>query len=72
MNEDRIPLPSDDEKIDVELIGHDGNAFVILERVSQALKRNGQQELADQYLKDATTGSYYNLLDVTMNYVNVI
>ncbi len=58
--------------IQVELIGEDGNAYCILGRVSKALKRGGYPELAAEYLKKATESDYDNLLNVTMEYVEVV
>jgi hypothetical protein len=56
----------------VKLIGHDGNAFSIMGRVKQALKRAGaDKEYIDEYLKKATSGDYDNLLVVSMEYVDV-
>lgn len=58
--------------IDVELVGHDGNAFAIMGKVSKVLRRAGvSQEEIKQYTDEATSGDYDNLLRVTMNWVNV-
>jgi len=39
----------------VKLVGEDGNAFFIMGRVKQALKRAGaDKEYFDQYLRQAT------------------
>jgi hypothetical protein len=59
--------------IEVELIGRDGNAFMILGTVIKQTKRNKvSQEVIDQYKKEATSGDYDNLLRVTMEYVEVL
>jgi hypothetical protein len=56
----------------VKLIGLDGNAFSILGRVKQALRRAGaDKEYIDQYLSEATSGDYDHLLAVSMGYVEV-
>jgi len=55
----------------VNLIGGDGNGFAILGVVRRALQRAGYYDLADQYMKEATSGDYDNLLRMTMDYVNV-
>ncbi len=55
----------------VKLVGEDGNAFSILGRVRKALKRAGLHEEAEQYMKEATSGDYDTLLQVTMKYVEV-
>ena len=56
----------------VKLIGQDGNAFLILGKVKQALKSAGaDKEYFDQYMSEATSGDYDHLLAVSMEYVNV-
>jgi len=56
----------------VKLTGEDGNAFSIMGRIKQALKRAGAgREYIDKYLKEATSGDYNNLLIVSMKYVDV-
>ena len=56
----------------VELSGEDGNAFTILGRIGEALKRNGipQKEREDFY-NEATSGDYDHLLQTCMKWVNV-
>ncbi len=53
----------------VKLVGEDGNCFAILARVKRALIKAGHKELAEQYIKEATSGDYNHLLAVTMEYV---
>lgn len=48
----------------------DGNAFSVMGAVSKAIKSTGNKELADQYIKEATSGDYDNLLRVSMKYVD--
>jgi hypothetical protein len=55
----------------VRLIGEDGNAFNILGKVRKALTKAGYKDLAEQYIEEATSGDYNNLLAVTMEYVEV-
>lgn len=58
--------------IEVTLIGEDGNAFYILGKVCQALRRGGYgKDFIDAYLAEAKSGDYYHLLAVTMNVVVV-
>jgi len=57
--------------VEVKLLGEDGNAFFILGQVRRALVRAGHRDLAEQYIKEATSGDYDHLLRVTMKYVNV-
>ena len=61
-----------DSKPTVQLIGEDANAFSVLGKVSKALRKNGaDKEYIDKYKKEAMSGSYDNLLRVTMEYVEV-
>lgn len=58
--------------VNVELVGHDGNAFVIMGKVRKALRRaDVSQEEIEQYTEEATSGDYDNLLQVTTKWVNV-
>ena len=58
--------------ISVKLVGEDGNAFSILGRVRAALKVAGATpEELDEYVRQATSGDYYELLAVTGRWVNV-
>ena len=58
--------------IKVKLIGTDGNAFAILGRVKDALRRGGQsKEFIDAFLKEATSGDYDHLLCACMEVVDV-
>ena len=56
----------------VKLVGEDGNAFSIMGRVKQSLRRAGaDKEYIDKYLKDAISADYDHLLAVSMEYVEV-
>jgi hypothetical protein len=58
--------------ITVELVGHDGNAFAIMGRVSHALKEAGAgKEEIDQYMNESMSEDYDNLLRVAMEWVDV-
>jgi hypothetical protein len=58
--------------IEVELVGHDGNAFAIMGTVSKALRRAGvsEEEIA-QYLKESRSGDYDHLIQTALNWVEV-
>ena len=50
----------------------DGNAFGIMGQVSGALRDAGvPKEERDQYIAEATSDDYDNLLRVSMNWVNI-
>jgi hypothetical protein len=58
--------------VTVELVGQDGNAFMILGKVTRAMKKAGvPQETIDAYKAEATSGDYDHLLQTTMDYVEV-
>lgn len=58
--------------VEVELVGHDGNAFSIIGRVAQALRREVSVEASDEYAKAAMDcGSYDKLIAYTMATVHV-
>ncbi len=59
-------------EIEVALIGHDGNAFAVMGAVKNALGKAGHRDQVDQYLKEAMSGNYDNLLAVTMRWVSVV
>ena len=55
----------------VKLVGEDGNAFVVLGKVSKALKKAGMKIESDAFLKEAVQGDYDHLLRTAMKYVEV-
>jgi len=59
-------------EITVELIGEDGNAFMILGKVRNALRKSGiAKEEIDQFTTEATSGDYDNVLATVMDWVEV-
>jgi len=66
-------MKAPETKPEVKLVGEDGNAFAIMGRVQRALKQAGaDKEYIDKYLNEATSGNYDHLLQVTMEYVEVV
>ena len=58
--------------IKVKLVGTDGNAWALIGRVSQALRRGGQStEFIDAFVKEATSGDYNHLLCTCMKVCEV-
>ena len=58
--------------IKVQLVGTDGNAWALIGRVSQALRRGGQsKEFIDAFVKEATSGDYNHLLCTCMEVCEV-
>ena len=59
-------------KPELELIGQDGNAFMILGLAKRAATKAGwTAEQWTTYKTEATAGNYDNLLQVTMKYFDV-
>ncbi len=57
--------------ISVKLVGEDGNAFAILGRVIQAMRRaKVSKEEIEKFKSEATSGDYNHLLSVVMSYVD--
>ena len=58
--------------VEVDLSCRDGNAFAILGAVQRELRKAGVEEaIIDEYLDEARSGDYNNLLAVTMRWVEV-
>ena len=58
--------------IKVQLVGQDSNAFYILGRCLQAMRRAGlSKEERDAFQKEATSGDYYHLLGVCAEWFDV-
>ncbi len=58
--------------IEVSLVGEDGNAFAILGRVNQALRRGGcGEDFVKAFMDEATSGDYNHLLATVMEVVEV-
>lgn len=58
--------------IEVELVGGDGNAMVIISKVTKALKRAKVDKTEiDAFVAEATSGDYNNVLATAMAWVEV-
>jgi hypothetical protein len=58
--------------VKVDLIGYDGNAFVILGRVQKAMRlEKVPKEDIDSFMKEAMSGDYDHLLQTVTKYVVV-
>ena len=57
--------------VTVRLVGKDGNAFSIMGTVAKALRKSGHKEAVDEFMKQAMSGNYDNLLRTCMEYVEV-
>jgi hypothetical protein len=60
------------KKPSVKLTGQDGNVFLIIGRVSGALKKAGQPDQAKEFTDKAfASGSYDEVLQLAMTYCDV-
>jgi hypothetical protein len=65
-------LDKNQNRIKVEILGRDGNAFAILGATTKAMQRAGvSKEIRDEFLAEATSGDYDNLLSTVMQYFDV-
>ena len=44
----------------LKLVGEDGNAFMIMARARQLLRRNGRADLIERFTRECTSGDYDN------------
>jgi hypothetical protein len=58
-------------ELKVKLVGTDGNAFALMGKVRQALRRGGHDDLVAEFTKEATSGDYDHLLATCCDYVHV-
>ena len=66
MSEPKFP------NVKVQLTGENGNAFVLLGKVKQALRRNGVPEVTiNEFREEAMSGDYDHLLRTCMKWVDV-
>ena len=56
--------------IKVQLSGEDGNAFAVLGRVREALRRGGRRDLIEAFTNEATSGDYNHLLQTCHRYAD--
>ena len=59
-------------RISVQLVGQDGNALSIIGRVSAAMRRGGvESALIDEFVNEATSGDYDNVIATAGRWVEV-
>jgi hypothetical protein len=62
-------LPAGLQKVKVDLVGEDGNALLILGRVTRAMKKAGYpKNVIDSFLKEAQSGDFDHLLQTVMEW----
>ena len=64
-------MTTDLPKVQMQLIGADGNAFSILGRFKREAKKQGwDADSISRVIDEATSGDYNNLLSVIVQYVD--
>jgi len=59
-------------EVEVELIGEDGNAFMVIGKVQKAMKRAGVEKSdIDEFMAEAMSGDYDHLLQTVLATVAV-
>lgn len=58
-------------EVEVQLTGRDGNAMVIMGTVAAALRRAGHGAEVDQFMAEAMSGDYDNVIATAMRWVAV-
>ena len=60
-------------EIEVQLAGEDGNAYAILSRVTRAMRKAGlSREEINDYMDEAMSGDYDNLIAVTTQWITAL
>lgn len=62
-------MPKTDIK--VKLVGTDGNAFALMGKVCEALRKGKRGDLVKEFQKEAMSGDYDHLLTTCSEYVVV-
>lgn len=57
--------------VEVQLLGEDGNAFFIIGRVTQALRRAGHADFIKEFQDEAMSGDYSHVLQTCIRWVEV-
>ncbi len=66
------PLKDEIERPTLELLGTNGNAFAVLGKAIETLKRAGySQERVDEFLEEAKSGDYDHLLGTCIKWFDV-
>ncbi len=59
--------------VEVQLSGEDGNAFFIIGRVRQALRKNGLRDSElEEFSSEAMAGDYDHVIQTAMRWVTVL
>ena len=71
MNTEKSKLKSSKRKNKYDLIGVDGNAFMVMGYVRRALIESGHGDKVEEYFAKAKSGNYDNLVVVSLDYIDM-
>jgi hypothetical protein len=58
-------------EIEVQLTGTDGNAMSVMSKVTRALRQHGHADEVSEFMAEAMSGDYDNVLVTCMKWVSV-
>lgn len=67
-------MPADTKypDIEVQLTGRDGNAMSIMAAVAAGLRRNGHGDEIDEFMGEAMSGDYDNVIATAGRWVSIL
>ena len=71
MNTEKSKLKSSKRKNKYNLVGVDGNAFMVMGYVRRALIESGNKDKVAEYFSKAKSGNYDNLIIVSLDYIDM-
>lgn len=71
MNTKNSKLKSSKRKKKYNLVGVDGNAFMVMGYVRRALIESGHGDKVAEYFAKAKSGNYDNLVAVSLDYIDI-
>ena len=71
MNTKKSKLKSSKRKNKYNLVGVDGNAFMVMGYVRRALIESGHEDKVEEYFAKAKSGNYDNLVAVSLDYIDM-
>jgi hypothetical protein len=72
MAEQKLSIKPKYPHVEVNLVGHDGNAFALLGRVTRQMRRHGLTDAeVNAFMTEAMAGDYNHMLMTAMRWVDV-
>lgn len=68
-----MPQPVDLPRLEVELLGYDGNALSIIGTCTRTMRRNKYpKDVIDEFVNEALDGDYDHVLRTVMDWFDVV